>query len=73
MSMKVHVLAAVFPLIEGKAFDEFCETIRPGLKDPIVQLDGQILDGVNRQRACDRTGVTAKYINYARQAWCVAG
>lgn len=58
-----HPLANLFPLIQGDEFREFCDGIREAgrLHDKIVLLDGLILDGRNRQRACDETGVTAHY------------
>lgn len=64
--LEYHPLANLFPLIEGPAFVEFCEGIRSDgrLHDKIVLLDGKILDGRNRQRACDETGVTPHYHTY---------
>lgn len=56
-----HPLANLFPLIEGKDFEEFCAGIKADgrLHDKIVLLDGQILDGRNRYRACTAVGMTA--------------
>jgi hypothetical protein len=58
-----HPYANIFPLIEGDAFVEFCESIRSDerLHDKIVMLDGQILDGRNRYRACTEVGVTPHF------------
>lgn len=56
-----HPLANLFPLIEGQAFADLVEDIRTnGLLDPIVILDGQILDGRNRYRAAVAAGLIAE-------------
>ena len=53
-----HVFANLFPLIEGAAFDELVADIAArGLREPILLLDGQILDGRNRYRASRAAGV----------------
>ena len=52
-----HPYAELFPLIEGEAFNNFCADFEHGLVHPIVlHRDGRILDGRNRERACDKTG-----------------
>lgn len=49
-----HPLANLFPLIEGDDFLTFAEDIRVnGVRDEIVLLDGQNLDGRNRYRALE--------------------
>lgn len=49
MTLPVHAYAELFPPIEGLAFEEIREDIRQnGVRDPIVLLDGAILDGRNR-------------------------
>jgi ParB-like chromosome segregation protein Spo0J len=53
-----HPLARLFPLLRGTQFRELVEDIRArGLKEPIVLLDGMVLDGRNRMRACIAAGV----------------
>jgi hypothetical protein len=52
MTLESHPYAEMFPLIEGEEFERFAADIRDnGLRDPIVLLDGRILDGRNRYRA----------------------
>lgn len=54
MKLEFHPIANVFPLIEGREFDELVADVREhGLRCPIVlHTDGRILDGRNRYRAC---------------------
>ncbi len=53
-----HPLANLFPLIEGREFDDLVADVRAkGLIDEIVMLDGQILDGRNRYRAAVAAGL----------------
>lgn len=57
--MKFHALAELFPLLEGREFDELVADIRAnGLREPIWMYQGQVLDGRNRCRACERLGQT---------------
>lgn len=56
---ETHPAADLFPLMEGNALDALSNDIKEhGQSDPIVLLDGKILDGRNRYRACQRIGVT---------------
>jgi len=59
--MKFHPLAELFPLMQGREFDELCADIRAhGLREPIWRYEGQILDGRNRWRACEAIGVASR-------------
>ena len=55
--MLYHELANLFPLLEGDAFWALVEDVRVnGVREPIVLLDGQILDGRNRPRMVHSQG-----------------
>jgi hypothetical protein len=53
VGLEFHPLADIFPLMEGEAFEDFKADIkaRGGILEPIITLDGKILDGRNRWRA----------------------
>src|SRR5262249_23758883 len=52
-----HPLAAMFPMIEGTAFEELKGDIAAnGIHQPIVLYQGQILDGRNRYAAAKAGG-----------------
>jgi N6-adenosine-specific RNA methylase IME4 len=51
--MKAHSLADLFPTMEGAEFEQLKADIKTNkLREPIWLLDGKILDGRNRYRAC---------------------
>lgn len=53
-----HPLANIFPWLEGAANDALREDIRQnGVREPIVFLDGAILDGRNRYMAARDLGI----------------
>jgi len=63
--MKAHRLASYFPIMEGEKFDKFVEDIKEnGQIEPILLFDGEILDGVNRYKACQQLGIEPKYTEY---------
>lgn len=59
---RVHPAADLFPMMSGAAFDALVEDIRVnGLAEPIVLLDGDVLDGRNRLKACKQLQIPPKY------------
>jgi N6-adenosine-specific RNA methylase IME4 len=61
-----HPLADVFPLIEGDEFEALVADIAAhGQRQKIVMLDGKILDGRNRYRACLAAKVKPRFEPYA--------
>lgn len=63
-ALEFHPYADLFPLIEGADFEAFCASFRRDGYDrrqPIVTYGNQILDGRNRYRACEATGVAPQF------------
>jgi hypothetical protein len=60
--MKHHPFTDVWPLLDGKDFDDLKADIEAnGLRLPILIYKDQILDGRNRERACEEIGMPARY------------
>jgi hypothetical protein len=57
-----HPAADLFPMIEGKDFDDLVADIKAnGLQEPITLCNDKILDGRNRYRACIEAGISADF------------
>jgi hypothetical protein len=64
-TFNLHPLATIFPPITGAEFEAFADDIAAnGLRNPIVMLDGGILDGRNRAHACHLRGVPLRTVEY---------
>lgn len=60
-----HPLANVFPLMSDEEFRALVVDIDAnGLTDPIVMLEGKILDGRNRWKACQQLGIPHREIKF---------
>lgn len=65
MTLEFHPIANVFPLIDGREFDELADDIRAnGVREPVILYEGQILDGRNRYRASQIAGVDCPMQTY---------
>jgi hypothetical protein len=61
--MKVHPTAEMFPPMTSEEFAALADDIEVnGLLEPITTLDGMILDGRHRDRACRERGVKPIYV-----------
>lgn len=62
MSLPLHPACELFPALDGDELRELADDIKTGgLLDPIVLHEGQILDGRNRYRACEMSGVEPRF------------
>lgn len=65
MVKTLHDLCTAFPPIDEQSFAELVEDIqRNGLREPIVLLGDQVLDGRNRYHACLEAGVQARFRDF---------
>lgn len=60
-----HPAAEAFPMLSDAELNSLAESIKQeGLNFPITLLDGKILDGRNRLKACEMAGVAPRFKNY---------
>lgn len=65
--MKHHPLSRYFPMLPEEEFEELKASIRDhGLREAITLLDGKILDGRNRYKACLEVGVEPRFEEYKK-------
>lgn len=64
--LEQHEYANIFPMMAGAELDALAESIRHGYDEsmPIVLLDGKILDGRNRYKACQMANVPPVFTAY---------
>lgn len=63
--LKIHPAAEVFPLMEGEEFDALVKDIEDhGQREPIVLLEGAILDGRNRYRALLQLKIEPRVVHW---------
>jgi ParB-like chromosome segregation protein Spo0J len=61
----VHSLAEIFPIDDGQPLDDLAKDIAAhGQQEPIVLLDGKILDGRRRGLACKKANVSPKTVDF---------
>jgi hypothetical protein len=64
--LEFHPLANLFPLLDGAEFDDLVADVKAnGQIEPITILDGKILDGRNRYRACVAAGITPRLAEHS--------
>lgn len=57
-----HELANIFPLMNGKEYDDLVNDIKAnGLIEPVMLSDNKIIDGRNRYRACSDAGIECEF------------
>jgi len=66
-SLRVHPVAAMFPMIEGKHYEDLCASIESiGLIEPVVLMDDCLVDGRNRIKACLDLDIEPTYVQYRK-------
>lgn len=62
MRKQVHDAATIFPMMGETALQDLADDIRShGQRDAIELLDGLLIDGRNREKACELAGVEPHY------------
>ena len=65
MELKQHPLSAAFPAMSAEDFSALVADIKAnGQREPIMLLDGMVLDGWHRYRACVECGITPQKFTF---------
>lgn len=65
---ETHRYAEMFPDMASDEFDELVKDVRQnGLIEPITMLDGKVLDGRSRLKACIKIGIEPKFVEFDGQ------
>lgn len=63
--MEAHEYASIFPMLPDAELQQLAADIKQnGLNNPIIKLDGKILDGRNRFAACKLAGIRPSFDEY---------
>lgn len=63
--IEFHPIAELFPMMQGREFEELVEDVRShGLLEPVWLYEGKVLDGRNRMRACNASGLDPEFREY---------
>ena len=72
-AIPIHPAADIFPMMPEAALDELADDIKAnGLQHPIVRHDGQVIDGRNRLKACQKAGVKPTFVEWSGTGSVVA-
>lgn len=64
LTYPIHPAAKIFPTYSATDLRELADSIKSeGLQQPIVLLDGAVLDGINRLAACELAEVQPRFID----------
>lgn len=63
--LEAHPLCLIFPPMDDVEFKDLCEDIAGShLREDIMLLDGKVLDGQHRLKACMETGTKPTFVTY---------
>ena len=70
MKLQRHEAADAMPAMTDNEFEELCRSVREHYlpTDPIVMLDGKVLDGWHRYKACVLMKVEPRFVEFAEVA-----
>jgi hypothetical protein len=70
---EIHPAADAFPLLDHQRLQELAADIKErGQVEPISLLEGKVIDGRNRLKACQLLGITPKTRNVDGNPWALA-